>query len=56
VNTGNDNRPAEQLAAIVAARKRRARKAALVDGGAATPESVKASWPGPADHAPSASE
>jgi hypothetical protein len=42
VKPGNDNRPAEQLAAIVTAKKPRGRKAVWTDDGAETPESVKA--------------
>jgi len=42
VKPGNDNRLPEQTAAIVTARKPRGRKAAWVDDGAETPESVKA--------------
>ena len=42
VKPGNDNRPVEQPAAIVTAKKPRGRKAAWADDGAETPESVKA--------------
>jgi hypothetical protein len=42
MKAGNDNRPVEQPAAIVTAKKPRGRKAAWTDDGAETPESVKA--------------
>ena len=42
VKPSNDNRSAEQSAAIVTAKKPRGRKAAWTDDGAETPESVKA--------------